>query len=92
MDSIYSQDEKTEHTSFIKEQLVQLKDKIGQLKCLEVHTNSPEAPETNYDIILDTTFDSINSLNEYQEHPEHKKVVAALSKIKKQRAAIDYEF
>ena len=51
LDSTYSPDEKAEHTSFMKGQLVPLRDKISQLKSVEVHTNSPEAPESNFDII-----------------------------------------
>ena len=91
LDDSYIPEEKLALISEMEKQLRSLKGKVTQLKSMEVQRNAAQAAETNFDIILDTTFDSITALSEYQEHPEHKEVVARLSKIKKHRAAIDYE-
>lgn len=92
IDESYSSEEKAGIIEGMKKELLSLDGKIGELKSIMVLTNSPDAPESNYDVVLDTEFNSIDDLNAYQVHPEHKKVVAALSSSKKLRAAIDYEF
>ena len=56
------------------------------------YVNDSEAPSVNYDIMLDTIFNSMNDLEEYQRHPAHMRVVEYIKSLKLQRAAIDYNF
>ncbi len=91
LDESYSTDEKTELLKEMTAQLNGLKGKVEVLKHLSVHTNSPAANASNFDLLLDTEFLSINDLNAYQVHAEHQKVVQYIRTLKLQRAAIDYE-
>lgn len=92
LDATYTAGEKKEILKTFGETLVQLKGKIDELKSIQVNFNSLDAPELNFDIILDTTFDSISALNAYQVHPEHIKVGQYVKSLKAQRSCIDYEF
>ena len=56
-----------------------------------VKINLSAASADNYDIILDSEFDSLQDLKTYAVHPEHLKVGAYISKVRTSRAAIDYE-
>ncbi|MFW5656562.1 MAG: Dabb family protein [Bacteroidota bacterium] len=84
--------EKQEMIEKISGSLMALKQKIEVIRELDVKTNAPEAPVNNYDVVLDTTFDSIGDLELYQNHPEHLKVVDIVKPLVSERAAIDYEF
>lgn len=82
---------KAENAQIIREGLENLTQLIPELKKIEVGTNHPETPLSNYDIALYCEFDSVNDLNVYQEHPEHKKIAAFIGKVKIGRACVDYE-
>lgn len=92
LDVSYSASEKNEILQTMQQKLRGLKDLIAQVKSLQVGVNDPSAPESNFDIMLDTTFDSLAALDEYQVHPEHIKVGAYIKSLKIQRSAIDYPF
>lgn len=81
---------KAVNAAIIKQQLESLKDKISEIKDIEVGINIPNAPNTDYDIVLYSTFESFDALNRYQEHPEHQKVAAFIGKVRISRAAVDY--
>ena len=82
---------KAENILLVKEKLEALKDIIPEIKKISVSANHPHAPSDNYDIVLDSEFNSLEDLKTYAVHPEHQKVAAFISKVKTGRAAIDYE-
>ncbi|NBC83753.1 MAG: Dabb family protein [Bacteroidetes bacterium] len=91
LDDSYSKTEKEMHIHNMQKELLGLKGKITALKAISVYTNDKRAAENNYDLILDTEFDSLDDLNTYQVHPDHQAVVESIGPIKKNRAAIDFE-
>jgi hypothetical protein len=91
LDESYSFEEKQNILEIFSDKLFNLVGKIEELKSLSVHLNSKEASSSNYDIMLETTFNSFIDLDTYQIHPEHQKVVEYVKSLKRQRACIDYE-
>ena len=86
-----SEQEKAETISEIKKALLGLKEKIEELKFIEVGTNYQVAAKS-FDICLITHFDSIADLDIYRVHPEHVKVADFIGKHAIDRAAVDFEF
>ena len=76
----------------VKEQLESLKGVIPEIRKIAVHLNHPQAPSGNFDVVLDSEFDSLGDLQVYIDHPAHQKVAAFIAKVKVARAAVDYEF
>lgn len=75
----------------IKEKLESLKEVVPVIRKIEVFSNHPLASPENYDIVLESEFDSLEDLKIYTEHPEHLKVGKFIAKVRTGRAAIDYE-
>ena len=76
----------------IKENLEALKDKIDVLVDIEVGININTA-DTVSDVVLVSTFNSVEDLNEYQNHPAHKAVGTTYVKpFVEERRVCDYEF
>lgn len=74
----------------IKEGLESLAGKIPGL--LDVRVQTDALPSSNADVMLDTSFDSAESLKGYSTHPEH--VAVANSKVRpyyKTRVCMDFE-
>jgi len=92
VDESYSQSEKEEFTNTFTTKLLDLEGKIDELKTISVNSNSDKAPDTNFDIVLDTTFTSIEDLKAYAVHPTHMKVVEYAKQFKLQRSCVDYEY
>lgn len=80
-----------ENAVIVKNQLLALKEKIKEIKNIEVGINDAEADETNYILCLTVDFDTIEDLNYYATHSEHLKVAAFIGRIKTNRACVDYE-
>ena len=91
LDTSYEEDEKLKLLKEIQVQLMALKSKIEELKSINVYANSKKAPQANYDVMLDTTFDSFKDLDKYQKHPDHVEVGKFLKTLKINRSAIDFE-
>ncbi|MDY9919562.1 Stress responsive A/B Barrel Domain [Proteiniphilum saccharofermentans] len=83
---------KAENILIVKEKLEALKAVIPVIRKIEVFSNHPLASSENYDIVLDSEFDSLEDLKTYAGHPEHLKVGEFIGKVRIGRAAIDYEF
>lgn len=64
---------------------------IPSLTDFQFVVNSAKAPESNYDIALICDFDSIKDLDLYQEHPVHKEFGSFITKVRENRACIDFE-
>jgi hypothetical protein len=92
LDNSYSTEEKNEIKKQLNDKLSHLVGNIEQLCFLEVSFNSEDAVQSNFDIMLDSAFETIKDLQIYQEHPEHIKVGEYIKSLKLQRAAIDYEY
>lgn len=92
LDNSYSESEKVELLSELRNRLLDLENKIEELLHIEVYLNDKAAISANYDIVLDTVFNNFDALSKYQTHPEHVKVGGFLKKLKLQRSAIDYSF
>lgn len=85
-----SDGEKAAVKAGIKEGLESLVGKIPGL--LEVRVQTDPLPSSNADVMLDTSFDSAESLKGYSTHPEH--VAVANSKVRpyyKTRVCMDFE-
>ncbi|MFV0364718.1 MAG: Dabb family protein [Suipraeoptans sp.] len=83
---------KAKNMFLVKEMLVSLREVIPVIRKIAVFGNHPRASFGNYDVVLDSEFDSLEDLEVYVAHPEHQKVVAFITKGKTGRAAMDYEF
>lgn len=87
----YPEAEKVAVLRKIKEALESLKDKIEQIKYLEVGLNY-ELNAKSYDVCLISHFESLADLDVYRVHPEHLKVVELVQETTVERAAVDFEF
>lgn len=84
-------EEKMAVAAELKSMLEGLKEKITELKYLEVGINHDLA-SSNYDLVLISHFDSLETLNAYQVHPEHQKVGKRIVEATVSRAAVDFIF
>jgi len=82
---------KKEIASELKKQLLNLKNHISEILEIEVGVKSDKAPESHFDVFLNTKFNGLDELNSYRVHPEHKKVLEFIDKTCSDRVAIDYE-
>lgn len=85
-----SDSQKAEIKASIKEGLEGLTGKIPGLLSIKVNTNG--LPSSNVDLMLDSTFDSPESLKGYAVHPEH--VAVADGRVRPYTAGrycLDYE-
>lgn len=81
---------KAENAMLIKTRLEGLKEKISEIKHIEVGINILKA-EQAYDAVLYSIFDTLDDLNAYQKHPEHVKVSEFIGRVRNERAVADYE-
>ncbi len=87
----YPEAEKEAVIRKVKSALEALKNKIEQVKHLEVGLNY-ELNAKSYDICLISHFESLSDLDVYRVHPEHLKVVELINETTAERAAVDFEF
>ena len=81
---------KKENALIIKSKLESLKQKIKEIKHIEVGININDAADS-YDVVLYSEFDSLENLNIYRNHPEHLKVGELVSAVRLERKVVDYE-
>ena len=77
-----------EQAEFLKG-LQDLQGVIPQLLRAEVAVNGGEG---NYDAVLVSEFESLETLDQYKNDPRHKAVSALCKSIRTDRVAVDYEF
>jgi hypothetical protein len=92
IDARYTEKEKQNFLKEFSNKLLQLKGKIEQLNTISVNFNAENTSESNYDLILDTTFESLKDLEAYSNHPEHILVGEFSKTFKKQRSCVDYHY
>lgn len=86
-----SEQEKTAVMNNINESLLALKEKINELKYIEVGKNY-QLETKSFDICLISHFETIADMEAYAIHPEHLKVLALIRENMVDRAAVDFEF
>lgn len=86
-----SEREKQDVIGSIEDGLLGLKDKIAELKHIEVGVNF-ELAAKSFDICLISHFEDLEQLNAYKIHPEHVKIAELIGKHAVERAAVDFEF
>lgn len=87
----YPENEKVKVIAELKKMLEGLKNKISEIKYMEVGTNY-ELQAKSYDIALLSHFENVEDLDKYRVHPEHLKVVERIKETTIERAAVDYSF
>ena len=80
-----------ENAVYLKEELGKLEGLIPELLKMEVVLNMPDVTADNYDLMLIANFENLHDLDVYVNHPEHVKVASFMSKVRTDRAAIDYQ-
>jgi hypothetical protein len=81
---------KQENAQKLKERLESLRDKIREIKDIEVGINVNPS-EAAFDVVLYSEFEDREALRIYQNHPEHKKIVDFVGRIRTDRCVVDYE-
>lgn len=81
---------KSENAQNIKVQLEGLKNKIKEVRSMEVGININDSADS-YDIVLSSEFASMEDLKRYQHHPEHVKVGDFIINLRLDRKVVDYQ-
>ena len=82
---------KQENALLLRERLIDMKDSISQIREIEVGIDIAEV-ETNWDLVLNSTFDNAADLDIYQKHPAHQAFKELVMKLRELRVCVDYEF
>ena len=80
--------EKTDVLETLKHELEGLRDKISEIK--EIAVTIDLLNSSNREIMLSTTFQTVEDLNIYQNHPDHLKVAAYIRQVTCDRVCLDY--
>jgi len=84
----FTEAEKAANAQRAKTELEALRGVIGGVIELTVYINL--LPSSNRDIVLFSTFDSIESLQAYQVHPAHKQAAEFVGSVTQNRTCLDY--
>jgi hypothetical protein len=79
-----------QNAAIMKRELEALKEKIPQIKHIEVGFNIIPS-DAAYDIALYSEFAGEQDLNIYQKHPEHVMIADFVAKVRESRAVVDYK-
>jgi len=82
---------KAENAALIKEKLEDLLEVVPQIESIQVGINI-ESEYSNFDVVLDSYFNSFEDLIAYQSHPKHNEVADFIGKVRAERSCVDYEF
>lgn len=80
---------KAENAAMIKRELEALKGRIPEIRALEVGINVNHVPG-EWDVVLVSEFDDLDSLKRYQAHPDHVKAGEFITQARTDRAFADY--
>ena len=81
---------KDQNAIMLKKELESLKDKIKEIRHIEVGINVNPS-DAAFDVVLYSEFDNLEALHAYQIHPEHKRIVGFVNRIRLDRCVVDYE-
>lgn len=87
----FSPEEKQTLLMDAKQRMLAFKGVIPEIRSLEVYFGDSSAPETNYDYIMESTFDSMADIETYQAHPDHVAFGKFMAEIREERACADFE-
>ncbi len=79
-----------ENAERIRDRLLQLPEKIPQIKHFEVGVNINRGDHA-FDLVLYSKFRTLEDLQIYQNHPEHQKFKEFISDLRSEIHFIDYE-
>ncbi len=82
--------QKEHHKQELKKRLEALPSKIDVIRSMDVGINILEQARA-FDVVLVSTFDSLDDLETYRIHPAHQEVVSYADQIREQVASVDYE-
>lgn len=85
-----SSSEKEDVMSRFKSAIEALPDKIEIIRSIHVGFNCN--PAEQWDIVLNSEFDTMEDLSIYASHPEHIAAGSIIKDAKADRACVDYEF
>ncbi|WOQ70087.1 Dabb family protein [Microbacterium limosum] len=74
----------------IKTQLEALVGLVPSLRAMSVGVNSLY-PEENWDVVLIADFDDAEGLAAYVTHPAHVAAAEVIARVRRDRAAVDFE-
>lgn len=80
---------KQQNMEYIKDRLLALKGVIPEIKSFEVGINI-HMDDAAYDMALISEFEDMNTLERYKAHPRHVEVSQYVSKVRTERATVDY--
>ena len=83
-------DNSTESLEKATNVLMSMKDKISELKHIEVGIDITHS-DRSYDMALITKFDSVEDLEAYQIHPVHVKVAEYILSVRESTITVDFE-
>lgn len=89
--SASTNDERTQQYLEIKSALEALNGVIPEIKSLTVSQNIHKIGD-NYDVVLDSVFDSISDVEAYASHPAHVEAGTVPKSYAVARAQVDFEF
>ena len=78
------------NAELIKEKLEGLKEKVPQIKNIQVGIAYRHENE-DWDVVLISEFETKEKLSEYQKHAEHNIANEFIKKVKSERACVDFE-
>lgn len=80
---------KMENLLKVKAMLEALPEKIDFIRHMEVNLNENDNGK-NFDAVLISEFDSLDDVKRYRVHPEHVKISEYVSRVRLDRASVDY--
>lgn len=83
--------DKSANIAKAKAMLENLMGRVPTLLSMSAGSNVVENPSA-WDFALVAEFADAEALKQYAEHPEHRKVSAFMSKVRSERASVDFEF
>jgi len=86
-----SPDNKRRNAERMKAAIDGLMGVVPELLSMEVGMNL-STKASAYDLVLTSTFDSMETLDIYRVHPEHQKVLELLHELMESTAVVDYQF
>ncbi|UCG28861.1 MAG: Dabb family protein [Bacteroidales bacterium] len=82
--------DKVRKTEELKSTFEKLKGKIKSVKSFEVGINI-NTSSCAYDVVINSTFRTLDDLNTYIMHPDHQYAIEKISTIPKSKIVVDYE-
>ncbi len=86
----YNTQIKLDKAKKLKNLLESLPAKINEIKSYKVGLNISTSPNA-FDIVLVSTFESLNTLEAYRVHEEHQKVLKKIKEYASVTAVVDYQ-